>query len=157
MKAKLIIDGKEFDVNLCDEIVEKILPKNKTGYERADHAKEYFCEAYGNKVVRYNEAGLPSDRDAYESANYYSDRTVAENNARADKLIRQLRRFAVEHRVVDSNWRSGSQKKYSIYFDYGMQSLLVEINNSSRTFGGIYFDSEKTARLAIDTFREELI
>ena len=155
MKAKLIIDGKEINVNLSDEILNMILPKNKTGYEKVGHGHTYsFVNTYG-EVKTIDDIGSDDDLN-YDIANYYSDRTVAENNARADKLMRQLRRFAVEHRVNKLNWRSGSQNKYSIYFDYGMQSLLIGINISSRDIGAIYFDSNATAKLAIDTFREEL-
>ena len=155
MKAKLIIDGNEMDIEISEEELLKFKPKMKTGYEKVGHGHTYsFVNTYG-EVRTLDDAGSDDDLN-YDIANYYSDRTVAENNARADKLMRQLRRFAVEHRVNTLRWTSGIQYKYSIYFDYGMQSLLVELNKSSRAFSGIYFDSDKAARLAIDTFREEL-
>lgn len=156
MKAKLIIDGKEFEVDISDDVMKTILPKFKTGYERVDSQQHYYYACPDNGVFEtYDVYDIP-DNSLYDGGNYYSDKTIAENNSRADKLMRQLRRFAVEQRCVQPNWRSCSQDKYCIYFDYGMQSLLVKINNSSRTFGAIYFDSERAAKLAIDTFREEL-
>ena len=157
MKAKLIIDdGREIDIEISEEELLKLKPKMKTGYEKAGHSHTYsFVNTYG-EVRTMDDAGSDDDLN-YDIANYYSDRTVAENNARADKLMRQLRRFAAEHRVNKLNWRSGAQGKYCIYFDYGVQSLLTEMGNFSRRFGSIYFDSRETAKLAIDTFREELI
>ena len=175
MKAKLIInDGREIEIDISEEELVKFKPKMKTGYERVVGGK-FWAVSDTNCVYSDNDIGscnhdcdncsvmdddlcmeMMADDDVYDNANYYSDRTVAENNARADKLMRQLRRFAVENRVNKLNWRSGSQNKYCIYFDYGAQSLLTEIGNFSRRFGSIYFDSRETAKLAIDTFREEL-
>lgn len=156
MRAKIIVDdGREIEIEISEEEFLKFKPKMKTGYEKAGHSHTYsFVNTYG-EVRTMDDVGTDDDIN-YDIANYYSDRAVAENNARADKLMRQLRRFAVEHRVNKLNWRSGSQNKYSIYFDYGMQSLLIGINVSSRDIGAIYFDSSATAKLAIDTFREEL-
>lgn len=156
MRAKLIIDdGREIEIDISEKELLKFKPKMKTGYEKAGHGHTYsFVNTYG-EVRTLDDEGSDDDLN-YDVANYYSDRAVAENNARADKLMRQLRRFAVEHRVSRLNWRSGSQSKYCIYFDYGVQSLLTEIGNFSRRFGSIYFDSRETAKLAIDTFREEL-
>ena len=70
--------------------------------------------------------------------------------------MRQLRRFAVEHREKEIDWCSGSQTKFYIY--YGINNgLSVSGVNSIREFGAIYFDSKETAQLIIDTFKDELL
>lgn len=92
----------------------------------------------------------------YEVANYYSSFDVAYNNARADKLMRQLRRFAVEHREEELDWNS-MQNKYYFYFDHDDDIICIESYMSAQDFGAIYFDTDETAQLAIDTFHDELI
>ena len=97
------------------------------------------------------------DNIIYEAANYYSSRTVAENNARADKLMRQLRRFAVEHREKELIWNDIMQRKYSIMFEHIDRKIYVSDISTMKYFGNIYFDSHSTAQLAIDTFHDELM
>lgn len=157
MKAKLIVEGKEFPIEIQDPELEKLLkPKKKTGYERADVDCEYYCEHCEGGVYPIMERNGESDDDSYECANYYSDETVAKNNARADKLMRQLRRFAAEHRE-DLDWLDEHSVKYYIYYDNRVLTLCIDVNCTRQMHGVIYFDTEKTAKLAIKTFHDELI
>lgn len=158
MKAKLIIDdGREIEIEISEDELLKFKPKMKTGYEKAGHGHTYsFVNTYG-EVRTLGDEGSDDDLN-YDIANYYSDRTVAENNARADKLMRQLRRFAVEHRNEQLEWTNIKQNKYIIYFNYTTQGIeSASEDNSSRVFGSIYFDSEEIADVAIYTFRDELM
>ncbi len=158
MNAKLIVEGKEFDIEILDPELEKLIkPKNKTGYERVDKGEYYY---YG--LDDGNSSNSPDtlddvDNKMYKSANYYSDKIVAENNARAEKLIRQLRRFAVEHRNCQLNWNDDGQNKYCIYYDYASNSLEVECYHYLRTFGNIHFDTKESALAAISSLNSELI
>ena len=93
----------------------------------------------------------------YNSADYYSDHTIAENNARADKLMRQLRRFAVEHREDSFDWHKCTASKYFITYHHPSKNFSVFDCALAQTFGAIYFNSSRIANLAIETFRDELI
>ena len=159
MKAKLIIEDKEIEVEISEEEYKKLQPseEKKTGYERVPDSDIYFYAHSGGYVGTASEHYCNIDNEYYESANYYSDKTVAENNTRADKLVRQLRRFSVEHRENGVNFNDTDTKKYYIY--YGYQSKEFEIHDVliTKVFGAIYFDSKETANAAIDEFRDELI
>lgn len=158
MKAKLIIEGKEFPIDILDPELEKLLKlSNKTGYERMYDSDYYFIDAY-NKVVKAYDGEWDYGEDAYNNGNYYSDRTVAENNALADKLMRQLRRFAVEHKKDQLYWaREYCNEKWSIVYDCKNKRLRSEKHWDVREAFVVYFDSEETAKLAIETFHDELI
>jgi hypothetical protein len=93
----------------------------------------------------------------YEIANYHSSKDLAYDNARADSLMRQLRRFAVEHRVKELSWNIGSSYKWNISYDYHEELLFCHQDIENRALGAIYFDSKSHAKLAIETFRDELI
>ena len=159
MKAKLIIKGKEIEVEISEEEYKKLQPseEKKTGYERVAESDIYFYANTKGDVETACEDCYDIDDEYYESANYYSDKTVAENNARADKLMRQLRRFSVEHRECGVNFNNTNTEKYYIYYDYGNDELGVSLVFRSKNFGAIWFDSEETAQAAIDEFHDELI
>ena len=157
MKVKITIDGKEIEAEISQEELNKLQPaqKKKTGYEM-DKQIPYPCY-----IDRYGEVDHIVNTDAglkcYETANYYSSLVVAKNNARADQLMRQLRRFAVEHREQELNWNDSDQSKYFIYYKFPTSRFDIAYVNSIKRIGEIYFDSPETAQLAIDTFHDELV
>ena len=159
MKAKLIIEDKEIEVEISEEEYKKLHPseEKKTGYERVPELDIYFYANSGGYVETACEDYYDVDNEYYESANYYSDKTVAENNARADKLMRQLRRFAVEHRKDGVDFNSTKTEKHYIYYDCTHNELETVFTFYAKTFGTILFDSEETAQAAIDEFHDELI
>lgn len=166
MKATLRIPAtdrkvgyKEIEVEISEEELKKLetKPAKKTGYERVKDGDTFWCDMDGTVHPDQDLRG-DSERDlAYEAANYYSDFDVASNNARADKLMRQLRRFAVEHREKELNWLDAHQKKHTISFDPETNMLTIDHWTSGMEFGTMYFDSEETAELTIETFRDELL
>ena len=159
MKAKLIIEDKEIEVEISEEEYKKLQPseEKRTGYERVPEASIYFYDCFRGCPAYAADDYDVVDNEYYESANYYSSEDVAENNARADKLMRQLRRFSVEHRECGVNLNDTNTEKYYICYDYEGNELEATFTFVARVFGVIYFDSEETAQAAIDKFRDELI
>ena len=156
MKAKLIIEGKEIEVEISEEEYKKLQP-SETGYERVPESDIYFYANTKGDVETACEDCYDVDDEYYESANYYSDKTVAENNARADKLMRQLRRFSVEHREPGINFNNANTVKFYIICDYENDELRATYTSYAKVFGAIYFDSREVANAAIDKFHDELI
>ena len=156
MKATLIIEGKEIEIEISEEEYKKLHP-SETGYERVAESDIYFYANTKGDVETACEDCYDIDDEYYESANYYSDKTVAENNARADKLMRQLRRFAVQHREPGINFNNANTAKFYIICDYENDELRANYISCAKIFGTIYFDSKETAQAAIDKFHDELI
>lgn len=157
MKAKLVIEGKEFPIEINDPELEKLIvqPK-KTGYELVKDGHTYsFVNSYGEVMTLDHQDD--DDDNRYSDANYYSDCTVAENNARADKLMRQLRRFAVFQRDKTPDWHNTKAMKWYIVFDYDENDLFINNCYFRRAPFCIYFHSRECAQAAIDLFRDELI
>ena len=160
MKAKLVLDsGKEIDVELNTEQLTEIQAKKKTGYERVEKGKRFYVcvdddeNGYIDTVDNYNEC----DEICYDRANYCNNETLTKNNARADKIMRQLRRFAVENSEEELDWNNINQLKYYCCYDYHNKELISPLAYHLRDFGNIYFGSEKTCQKAIEEFKEELI
>lgn len=156
MKAKLIIEGKEIEIEISEEEYKKLHPL-ETGYERVAKDSDYFYVNIGGNVGTGIDNYCYADDKYYKSANYYSSDVVAGNNARADKLMRQLRRFSVEHREYGVNFNDIKTKKYYLYYDYEDNELRTTSMFYFKYFGAIYFDSEGAAQAAIDEFYNELI
>lgn len=159
MKARLIVDGKEIEVEISEEEYKKLQSseEKKTGYERVSEDDDYFYASSRGYVETACEDCYDVDDEYYESANYYSDKTVAENNARADKLMRQLRRFAVKHREDGTDFNDINTAKFYIYYEYRNNKLEIASTFSAEVFGTIHFDSKEAIQAAIDEFHDELI
>lgn len=165
MWAKLVIENngkkEEFDIEINDpklqEIIKPSTSKN-TGYERVKVGEYYYSDDTNYADIDETKEECSWDDDMiYDAANYYSDKTIAENNARADRLFRNLRRFAVTNRKIPLEWKDDlSSRKYVIYYSHANKQLGVESWSSYQFFGDIIFDSVDTAMKAIEMFRKEL-
>ena len=156
MKATLIIEGKEIEIEISEEEYKKLHP-SETGYERAPENSGFYYESGRGNVESSVDEYCWVDNEYYESANYYSSDVVAENNARADKLVRQLRRFAAQHREPGINFNNATTAKFYIICDYENDELRATYTSYAKVFGAIYFDSREVANAAIDKFHDELI
>ena len=161
--AKLMINGKELKTQIeIDEVVLKsIEEKNEekkkiNGYERCETSNKYSYVNGKGEVITESDIDFEEDDLRFAIANYYSSEEVAINNARADNLMRQLRRFAVENRKDKIDWNDEREYKYYLYFSYLDQKIWIDFKHVSRSFG-IYFDSQETAERAIEEFKDELI
>ena len=156
MKAKLIIEGKEIEIEISEEEYKK-LHSSKTGYERVPEGNDFFYISPSDVTSFTIDHHRLIDDNFYESANYYSSDVVAENNARADKLMRQLRRFSVEHRKYKTNFNSINANRFYIIYQCEINEIKPYHTSYAIYFGAIYFDSEEAAQAAIDEFHDELI
>ena len=155
-KIKLIVDDVELEVSVSEEELAKLTEKKKrTGYERAENNRLYYAIDTEGKAFKSDEYNDAYDNVRYSNANYYNDETLAENNARADKLMRQLRRFAAEN-CEEVEW-DRTKMHYRISYLCYTDELTTDFGQSRKDFGQIYFDTEENAQKAIDTFKDELI
>ena len=159
MKAKLIIEGKEIEIEISEEEYKKLQPpeEKKTGYERVLPDNEFYYTTSRGCIESGIDAYDYIDDEYYESANYYSSPIVADNNIRADNLMRQLRRFSVEHRKYKTNFNSINANRFYIIYQCEINEIKPYHTSYAIYFGAIYFDSEETAQAAINEFHDELI
>ena len=169
MKAKLTLEnGKTIDMELTKEQEELInqSDKKRTGYEKVTYGDTYYSSDNGGlsnddtNISMNDYVGDYIDNSKYENADYYNDETLAKNIARADTLMRRLRRFAVENGGSFSReeWANETINKYEVHFDYEYNALNIVISCSTNKYiFDIYFRSEEIAQKAIDTFKDELM
>ena len=154
--------GKSIEVELTEEqskdlgLVEK---KPRTGYERVGKNGAYYVDDCCGEINNETELCLDIDDDCYNAANYYNDYPLAKANARADRLMRQLRRYAAEHGRIPSSddWHNHSNMKVAIGYDYKNNKLFIDADRDMRQFGNVYFRSILDCQNAIKQFKEELL
>ena len=157
MVCKLIIQDKEFDIEILDPKLQEIIAPKKTGYEIVELTESfYYVDTYGS-VCGTTKINTNDDTALLVNSNCYRSREIAENNARADRLMRQLRRFAAENREHKLDWSDYGQAKYMITYRHETDRFFPEDVYVNQDFGAIYFDSAETACKAIDEFKEDLL
>ena len=88
MQVEIKANGKSIQAEISEEQA-KILGLAKvtlTGYEgreECNNKKHYFVNTID--LVIEDENTVLFDQNRYDVGNYYSDKTIAENNARADR------------------------------------------------------------------------
>ena len=145
----LELDGKRYELV---EIPEEPKPR-KTGYERKLN-DTYYMDVSGG-VILTTDRNFSADFAAFESANYYADEQLAKDNARADALMRNLRRFSAEGRKRKIDWANENQLKFNIVQSNG--KVRVGWTTFYRNQGAIYFDSKELVEAAIEKYRDELM
>lgn len=122
-----------------------------------DTGVDYYLVTNRNEVLVFPESNCDLDCDYYDNANYYSSKEIAKNNTRADRLMRQLRRFSVENRKSKPDWTNRENHKYRITYNHLESMIRAKRSFLVEGFGVVYFDSRELAERAIKEFKDELI
>lgn len=129
--------------------------KPKTGYERVKFGQQYYSDGSSRSYYKETEEEYDMDDCNYRTACYYSDETIAENNARADDLVRRLRQWqALNDEPVD--WRY-DKVNFFIGYHYDTEKLSVNSNDYYRQFNNIYFATREKAIEAAEVFKDDLL
>ena len=159
MKVELKANGKTVQVEMTEEqakILGLVEERSRTGYERVEVEETYYLVEVDDEITNMKHNGQ-LDRDCYDVGNYYSNKTIAENNARADRLQRCLRQWQAQNDKAISveDWNNESKKKWFII--YSSEEMYAEYYYIMRLPNTIYFTTKEKAEEAIEVFRDELL
>ncbi|WP_407450031.1 hypothetical protein [Fibrobacter sp.] len=168
MKVGLSFNGKSVEVELTQEQLKElglIEEKKKTGYERVERYDTYYAPTIVSNRTGYTDMHCGYDDLQYNRADYYSDATISQNNARADCLMRRLRRFAAENGGIPSvedwekrnDFNEAGHRKYVIEYDHFYKKLEVGHWLCRQEPGLVYFKSYEACEKAIEEFKSDLI
>ncbi len=161
MKVELKANGKTVQVEMTEEQLKKLgAIKPRTGYERVKKGEMYYViNTKDNSMINIKEFNDEMDEQCYNIGNYYNDKIIAENNARADRLLRQLRQWQAQNDEVISkeDWEDHDLTKYFIIYDYDSNVISPGRTWWMRGTNNIYFKSREKAEEAIEAFRDELL
>lgn len=161
MKVELKANGKTVQAEITKEqakILGLVEERSRTGYERVEKSETYYViNTEDDSMINITEFNDQTDERCYNTGNYYSDKTIAENNARADRLFRQLRQWQAQNDKAISveDWNNESKKKWFII--YSSEEMYAEYYYIMRLPNTIYFTTKEKAEEAIEVFRDELL
>lgn len=152
MKVKAIISLNGKDVETTMDLPDNII--NHTGYGfKTENDIYYFVDGAGDVYPLKYEKDKVSIEAMSEAANLYTNEMLAKDDARADKLMRQLRQFAVNNRKPTSHWLDLAIKYSIVWKNGGLTTIKWD---GTDRFGEIYFDTSEIATAAIEKFNDEL-
>lgn len=156
MKVQMTYNGKTVEVEVADEQFEKLFVDKKTGYEKVSATSYWHIDSDG-VVLEEADYNTYSARCRYKFANYFSDKTVAENMARAQRLWNNIHRRAVELCKPVNVSQKGTL--YHIVFKVGHnRNNIVHLSRfDTRSFGTVWFDTEEHCKQVIEEFHDELL
>lgn len=162
MKVTINANGKTVQVEMTEEQLKElgvIKERSRTGYERVKKDETYYViDTEYNSMSKITEFNDQEDEQCYNAGNYFNDKIIAENNARADKLLRCLRQWQAQNDkpISISDWKNEGIIKYFIAYNY--RSSLFEIGRCSRRREPniIYFTTKDKVSKAVKNFRDEL-
>ena len=163
MQVTISANGKNIKAEISEEQA-KILglaeDKPKTGYERMEKGEKYYViDTEYNGMLNITEFNDQEDERCFNAGNYYSDKTIAENNARADRLQRCLRQWQAQNDkpISMSDWKNDNILKYYVDYDCFNELFFVTHAVRRRSLNNIYFTSEEKAKEAAGVFKDELL
>lgn len=135
MKAKLTLNGKEYEVEINEEQVKEI-EKPKYKRWRAEKGGKYYFLDSSCSVVYMVDYYIEFDRKRYEVGNYFKTKEEAEFRRQQLLYLQQYKDYLGEDLVTEDDWKDNDILKYYAYYDY--DSNIVDID------GGIYFKFQGT-------------
>ena len=172
MQFEIKVDGKTVQFEIPEEQLKEtvlfeqlkkpglIEDKPRTGYERVKKDEMYYViNTKDDSMVNVKEFKDEMDEQCYNTGNYYNDKIIAENNARADRLLRQLRRWQAQNdkAISISDWKNDNILKYYVDYDCFNDQPFVTYAIRYRCPNTIYFTSGEKAKEAAEVFRDELL
>lgn len=162
MKTKLKIDGVLKDVEIHEDFsITTIESKQhkQTGWENVvDNTfwDRYFTSS-GNweAPLERNDLCSFAAHSLYETADYFSDKTLAQNIIRAQEIWRRLLRWQAEN-DVPIIWSDFRNPKYYICYDYKYGTIEARMILLNSDAFGVYLSSRSKAEEAIEVFKEDL-
>ena len=117
MKAKLILNNKEYEVEVSEEQIKEI-KKPKYKRWRAEEGEEYYFLSDLGEILSAIDCRDKSDNFLYNTDNYF--KTVEEAEFRIRKLlaIQEYEDFLANDLVTDEDWKNPNILKYKAYFDF---------------------------------------
>lgn len=163
MKVELKVNGKTVQVEMTEEQLKElgvIKERSRTGYERVKKGEMYYVvDTEYNSMSKNTEFDDQRDEQCYNTGNYYNDKVITENNARADRLLRCLRQWQAQNDepISMSDWKNDNISKYYVDYDCFNELFFVTYAVRRRAPNTIYFTSKEKAEEAAGVFKDELL
>lgn len=132
-------------------------PKSKI-WKPEDNEKYYYGYSDGSVshdiFHHYNVTGAYVHENRYAMGNCFKTRGEAEFALERQKVITELKRFALEHNDKEIDWNNIEQRKCFLSYQHDKNIIFIDFYYSVQIYN-IYFTSEEIAQAAIKEIGEE--
>ena len=158
MKAKLILNNKEYEVEVSEVSKEQVkeIEKPKCKRWRAKTGCRYwFMLSYG-EVIETTEYYTPEDNFLFSTGNYFKNEEEADEYKKKLMYRQQYKDYIGEDIVTKENWGDIITPKYYAVFNIDTNSIIIERDASYNiTQGTIYSKSFSKIEKFIDKVGED--
>lgn len=154
MKAKIIINKKEYEVEVTEEQVIEIEKLSKKRW-RAYNGEYYFYIDVGGYIGHETDMYYESDDFKYSIGNYFKTQKEAEEFR--NKLIykQQYRDYVNEHNEFEIDWDNHRQSKFYAFFNFVEKCVSISNTFYFKDQGTIYATSEEIIKDFIKEIGED--
>lgn len=127
-------------------------PKNKVWKPEKD---ETYYYSYSDGNIEEATWDKNIDKNRYAIGNCFKTKEEAEFALERQKVITELKRFALEHNEEEIDWSNINQNKYHLYFHHDKNRTCISACTYYQYAQCIYYTSEEIAQAAIKEIGEE--
>lgn len=150
MENYIVINGRKAELTEEQLKALGIETEKKSPFDRVDKAETYYYMSWLGRVSVGHEDKLQIDDDAYNIANYCTDKELLQQQAYREILNRLLWRYSMEHDGDKIEYDNENKKKHHIYHDTLNNTWFVDHMYSCYPMGGISFFTREIAQNAIE-------
>lgn len=142
MKAKLILNNKEYEVEVSEELVNKIEKPKYKRWRAEKNEKYYFLSDLGEilSVIDFRDK---MDNFRYDSGNYGETKKALEEYKKKLLYQQQYKDFIGEDLVTKENWKNKYLNKFYAYYNYYDNIIDFYYDCQIKRCGGIYSKSKQ--------------
>ena len=150
MENYIMLDGKK--IPLTDEQIKLIRGEvpEKSPFDRVKEGETYYTIYSDYSLNRIPETETQLDDARFNAGNYCTDKDIMKQHALHMLLNNLLWRYSMTHGGDKIELGMFSTQKYYIAYDASYKEFYTDWNNDVKNVGVIYFDSEETAKAAIE-------
>lgn len=160
MKAKLILNNKEYEVEINEEQV-KGIKKPKYKRWRADKGEKYYFLSDLGEILSAIDCRDKSDNFLYNTNNYFKTEKGAEFRKKQLLYLQQYKEFIGKDLPTTVDWKSNSSK-YFAYYDFYEKKIKIAEHHWNKTSNDIYSKSETKIKdfiikIGYDNFKKYIL
>ena len=154
MKAKLTLNGKEYEVEINEEQVKEI-KKPKYKRWRAEKGEAYFYIFKNGSIDKHLDANDNEDNFFYDIGNYFKTKEEAEFRRQQLLYLQQYKDFIGEDIPTKGDWKDDSKTKYYACYDHHDNFLDISCSFVCEIQGVIYSNSKEKIEKFIKEIGED--
>lgn len=154
MKAKLTLNGKEYEVEVSEEQIKEI-KKPKYKRWRAEKGEKYFYIGGSGNVYYQTECHDEYDDFFYAIGNYFKTEEEAEFRKKQLLYLRRYKDYLGDDLVTEDDWKNTNILKYCALYNYSCKQIEIYSYYDQKFQSAIYSKSKEKIENFINLIGED--